>query len=163
MPQQRPACGGGGSPIEGDSRPRGTLPNGGIGALGECPGPCGARSCTLSPPRVDQRPSALRGRGDSRGASLGDPATVSAADAAARLRRGRPRRLGGRGECLWGPPGAADVARSTPPRPCLSRLGESIWLACRSATPGHKPRGDLGGGGLGPVKRWRRDARSPLG
>ena len=41
-------------------------------------------------------------RGDSCGAHLCHQAAAGAADAEACLRRGRPRRLGDGGECLWG-------------------------------------------------------------
>ena len=159
---KRPACGWGGTPRAWDSRPRGTVPHGGMVDLGESPGPCRARSCTRSPPRVDQRRSALHGRGDAGGAPRGDHAAARAADAEAGLRRGGPSHLGSRGACRGGAAVVADGVGGTPARLGLGRLGESRGLAGRPATADHNPPGDVGACGLVSMACRRRAQRPPV-
>lgn len=162
MPHTRPARGWGGTPRERDSRPRCTWSHGGVLDLCESPWPRRAGSGTLCAPSVDKRRGARRGRGDAGGADLCHHAAVSAAEAGARLRGARPGLLGRGRQRLWGASGAAGMGGGTRSRLWCGRLGESIALAGRSATPGHNLAGHAGAGGLAPMAGWRRDHRAPL-
>jgi hypothetical protein len=98
---KRPACGGGGAPIEWPGRAGCARPHGRVAGLGQEAGACPARRCARWAARLDARPRALRARWEPRAAALGHEARVGTPDAPAGVRRAGACGLGDRRERLW--------------------------------------------------------------